>query len=52
MLKELKYPVYDNYPKGDEVRYDTNNPQIAVPIQIVRKGEGKRTVGITSDEGA
>lgn len=52
MLKELKYPVYDKYPKGDEVRYDTNNPQIAVPIQIVRKGEGKRTVGITSDEGA
>ena len=36
MLKQLKYKVYDHYPKGDERRYDTNNPQIAIPIQIVK----------------
>lgn len=35
MLKELQYPIYAQYPKGDERRYDVNNPQIAVPIQIV-----------------
>ena len=35
MLKELRYPVYDHYPKGDERRYDTDNPQIAIPIEIV-----------------
>lgn len=40
MLKELRYPVYSEYPKGDERRYDTENPQIAIPIQIVvPKGE-------------
>ena len=27
MLKELKYPIIQEYPKGDEVRYDTENPQ-------------------------
>lgn len=37
MRGELKYPVYDKYPKGDERRYDTKNPQIAVPIEIVEK---------------
>lgn len=36
MRKQLKYKVYDKYPKGDEVRYDTNDPKIAVPIQIVQ----------------
>ena len=35
MRKQLRYQVYDKYPKGDERRYDTNNPQIAIPIQIV-----------------
>lgn len=35
MLKELRYPIYDHYPKGDERRYDTDNPQIAIPIEIV-----------------
>lgn len=40
MLKELKYPVIDKYPKGDEVRYDTDNPKILKPIEIVeRKGK-------------
>ena len=37
MKKELRYKVFSKYPKGDEVRYDTTNPQIAIPIQIVRK---------------
>lgn len=37
MRKQLRYKVYDKYPKGDERRYDTNNPQIAVPIQIVER---------------
>ena len=35
MLKELRYKVYGAYPKGDERRYDTENPKIAIPIQIV-----------------
>ena len=39
MLSELKYPIIAEYPKGDERRYDTDNPQIAIPIEIVdRKG--------------
>lgn len=37
MRKELRYPVYDKYPKGDERRYDTNNPKIAIPIEIVER---------------
>lgn len=37
MRKELRYPVYDKYPKGDERRYDTRNPQIAIPITIVER---------------
>ncbi len=36
MKQALKYKVLDKYPKGDERRYDTSNPQIAVPIEIVR----------------
>ena len=40
MLKELRYPILPNYPKGNERKYDTNNPQIAIPIEIVgAKGE-------------
>jgi len=27
MLSELKYPIIKEYPKGDEIRYDTENPQ-------------------------
>lgn len=27
MRKELKYPVIDKYPKGDEQRYNTKNPK-------------------------
>lgn len=41
MRKELRYPVYDKYPKGDERRYDTDNPQIAIPIEIVGNSEDR-----------
>jgi hypothetical protein len=34
MRQQLRYPVMP-YPKGDEIRYDTRNPQIVVPIKIV-----------------
>ena len=37
MRKELKYPVYDEYPKGDEQHYDTDNPQRIIPIKIIEK---------------
>lgn len=36
MRQALRYKVYPKYPKGDERRYDTSNPQIAIPIQIVQ----------------
>lgn len=35
MRKELRYEVYDTYPKGDEVRYDPNDPKVINPIEIV-----------------
>lgn len=34
MLSELRYKTQP-YPKGDERHYDTDNPQMAIPIQIV-----------------
>ena len=37
MMSELKYPIVTPYPKGDEVRYDTNNPQRAIPIEIIKR---------------
>ena len=37
MLKSLKYPIIQQYPKGDETHYDTNNPQIVEHIQIVER---------------
>lgn len=36
MRSLLRYKVQDKYPKGDERRYDTDNPQIAIPITIVQ----------------
>ena len=35
MLSQLKYPVYSSYPKGDERKYGTQDPQIAPPIEVV-----------------
>ncbi len=37
MRQQLKYPVIDKYPKGDEQQYDVENPQIVHPIQIVER---------------
>lgn len=37
MRKELNYPVYPHYPKGDETRYDIKNPQAVNPIRIIGK---------------
>lgn len=38
MLKELKYPVITPYPKGDEERYDIDNPKPVDPIRKIVKG--------------
>lgn len=35
MLRQLRYPIKSEYPKGDERRYDTSNPEIAIPIRVV-----------------
>ena len=40
MRKELKYKVYENYPKGDEIHYDPENPVIVNPIIVYDKNEG------------
>lgn len=37
MRKQLKYPVYEKYPKGDEIHYDPSNPQIIHPIEIYER---------------
>lgn len=36
MRQQLKYKVYDKYPKGDEIRYDTENPKAIKPIEIIK----------------
>lgn len=36
MRNELIYKVYDKYPKGDERKYDINNPQAVEPIRIIK----------------
>ena len=42
MMEQLRYKVYDKYPKGDERRYDPDNPKIAIPIEVV---ENERNLG-------
>ena len=37
MLKELKYPVIPEYPKGDEKHYNVEHPEIVEPIQILQR---------------
>lgn len=37
MRSELIYKVYDKYPKGDEIRYDINNPKAVEPIRIIKE---------------
>ena len=39
MRRELKYKVYTQYPKGDEIRYDINDPKAVVPIQIIQRSK-------------
>lgn len=39
MLKELNYPVSRNYPKGDEVRYNTENPKAKNKIEIIERSK-------------
>ena len=36
MLAELKYPILP-YPKGDDVKYDVNDPKPVIPIQIIER---------------
>lgn len=42
MIKELNYKIYDDYPKGDEKRYDVNNPKAPVPMIITDKRTGEK----------
>ena len=35
MRQELKYKVYNQYPKGNETHYDVDCPEIAKPIEII-----------------
>lgn len=37
MLSELKYPVISKYPKGDEIRYDTENPKPVYKMEVIGK---------------
>ena len=49
MMKELKYPVIKEYPKGDETHYDTKNPKRAIPIQIINRDDGHENEKETRD---
>lgn len=42
MLSELKYPVIEEYPKGDEQRYDTNNPIPVNPIKVIQNSDNTK----------
>ena len=39
MRRELKYPVLDYYPKGDETHYDPDAPKILEPIKIIQRNK-------------
>lgn len=41
MKKLLRYKVYAKYPKGNETKYDTSDPQRAIPEKIINM-EGER----------
>ena len=45
MLMELKYPVYNYYPKGDETRYDVEHPVPLHPLEVVAGSHNKRGGG-------
>lgn len=55
MREQLRYPVLDHYPKGDERRYDTDNPQKAEATKIIavtkrRFGEEGAGDGLSKEE--
>ena len=35
MMRELRYEVFKEYPKGDSKHYDTKNPKMVKPIKII-----------------
>lgn len=37
MKKELKYKIISEYPKGDETRYNIDEPKAIVPIKVIDK---------------
>lgn len=39
MRSELKYEVFDRYPKGDEVHYDPDAPKAVNPITYYEREE-------------
>jgi len=41
MIRELRYPVLSRYPKGDETRYDTDNPKVIIPTVVYDKHTNK-----------
>lgn len=40
MLKELRYPIIEQYPKGDETRYNPEDPRPTIPIEIINEMGG------------
>lgn len=49
MLRELRYPIIKEYPKGTEKRYNVDDPQIVTPIQVIRRKDDLREVGRYSE---
>ena len=37
MLSELKYKIYDHYPKGNEIRYNIDDPKPIKPTEIITR---------------
>lgn len=37
MRKELRYPVYEDYPKGDSRHYDINKPNPVIEQRVVKE---------------
>lgn len=37
MLKELRYPVISEYPKGNEQHYNPDNPEPITPIRLIKE---------------
>ena len=37
MRQQLRYPVYDEYPKGNERRYDPDDPKAVLHIEVIER---------------